>query len=625
MPCPPCPPHLLSFSPSMQRSRYRILGQIGQGQFGRVFCAIYRQTGEIVALKDLDKDKFPTRLFLRELSNLTALEHPNIVACQGLEYTKSGRYLVMEYCEGGTLRDLMESEGKLSFFYSLKLISDILLALEHAHSRDIIHCDLKPENILLTISQEGWTARISDFGIARIRLEAGGKEIGRGYTGSPAYMAPERFYGQYSPASDLYGVGVMLYELVVGKRPFSGLPGEIMAAHMNQQIEIPRTVPFLLRSCLTTALQKLPQKRFRSASEMLKSVQLAMDVLVTEKSSTDFLSVTPLVPSANDLQIIHKEPLAEPVTSLAVDSQQVYLGMGDRLHGRIYGNSQLAGNPVELWKVKFDAPITQISLRPQGCYVTTQSQENCALYCLSKSATDLMYCLSGSSSGSETSTPVPLLTLPSKRSIAAIESQGSWLAIARDIPSEADTLQIFKLSELQSIRSSVIPSLPSQLVVLDRDRGLAIFSPLDNSNNSVFRLFNRRGGLIEAFSLPLTLRLVTASKSNSYCLFAIEKSNPVMGILIHLKPLKITRIALEILPEFILAREWGYILGDRTGQFRLLDNEGNRIGRFEVPLPPTAITAFGKFKLLVATWLERKGMLFAIDFQKMVTFKSEED
>jgi serine/threonine-protein kinase len=261
---------------ALHRSNYRILELVGQGQFGRVFCAIHRQTGHLVALKELEHQRFPTHKFLRELRFLLSLQHPNIVTCQSLEYSQTGRYLVMDYCEGGTLRDLMQSESQLSLVQSLKLIADVLAGLEYAHSQGIVHCDIKPENILLSLDATGWIARISDFGVARLSQEIYSDYLDS--TGSPAYMAPERFYGQYYPTSDLYAVGVLLFEMAVGHRPFSGLPGELMLAHLNQPVKIPDTVPFLLQSTISTALQKLPARRFASAAEMLRSIRLAAEV-----------------------------------------------------------------------------------------------------------------------------------------------------------------------------------------------------------------------------------------------------------------------------------------------------------------------------------------------------------
>jgi serine/threonine-protein kinase len=257
----------------LKRSKYRLLGLVGQGQFGQVYCASHRKTGRLVALKELNKERFPTHKFLRELRFLLSLQHDNIVTCHALEHTPTGRYLVMDYCEGGTLRGLMEDDIRLHPSQCLKLATDILAGLDHAHHRGIVHCDIKPENILLTLQADGWRARISDFGIARLHQDI--ISDGSGNTGSPAYMAPERFYGQYSITSDLYAVGVLLFELLVGYRPFSGVPIEMMSAHLNRPVSIPETVPATLQTVILTALQKLPARRFQSATEMLKAVQTA--------------------------------------------------------------------------------------------------------------------------------------------------------------------------------------------------------------------------------------------------------------------------------------------------------------------------------------------------------------
>lgn len=272
-------------SDAVDQSKYQILNLIGQGQFGRVYRAVNRQTGEYVALKELDRKRFPTKLFLQEFGFLVTLQHPNIVSCRGLEYSSTGRFIVMDYCQGGTLRELMESENKPDSLQSLKLIADILLGLEYAHDRDIVHCDLKPENILLEPQEKCWTARISDFGIARFGKEVNSANISIGDTGSPAYMAPERFYGRYSYSCDLYAIGVILFELLVGARPFSGVFRDLRNSHLNNIVTIPDTIPFLVRSTISKALQKLPQRRYSSASEMLKSVQLATQVLAASNQS----------------------------------------------------------------------------------------------------------------------------------------------------------------------------------------------------------------------------------------------------------------------------------------------------------------------------------------------------
>ncbi|MBW4663047.1 MAG: serine/threonine protein kinase [Chroococcus sp. CMT-3BRIN-NPC107] len=267
-------------------SKYCNLELVGQGQFGRVFRANHKINGQVVALKELEKNRFPTANFLRELHFLLSLQHPNVVSFQGLEHTASGRYLIMDYCDGGSLRNLMNLQGRIDLALSLKLVIDILAGLEHIHSRKIIHRDIKPENILLSQDSQdstGWIARISDFGMSRLSHELC-TDKQDDCAGSPAYMAPERFYGQYSQHSDFYAVGVLLFELVVGLRPFSGLPGELLKAHINQAVIIPETVPFLLRSIITKAMQKLPSYRFQSATEMLASVRLAAQVEVANTS-----------------------------------------------------------------------------------------------------------------------------------------------------------------------------------------------------------------------------------------------------------------------------------------------------------------------------------------------------
>ncbi len=156
-----------------QFSKYRILGLVGRGQFGKVLCARMRDTGKLVALKELEHKRFPTSKLLRELRFLLTLQHENIVTCTALMHHQNYRYLVMDYCEGGTLRDLMNHCKTLSVQQCFDLINEILLGLEHAHGENIIHCDIKPENILLKITAKGWLAKISDFGIARLSQETG--------------------------------------------------------------------------------------------------------------------------------------------------------------------------------------------------------------------------------------------------------------------------------------------------------------------------------------------------------------------------------------------------------------------------------------------------------------------
>ena len=133
-----------------KKSDYRRVGLVGQGQFGKVYGGINRYTGELVALKELNADEISTRQFLSEVNILLTLQHPHIVSCLGVEYQNQKRYLMSEYCDGGTLRTFIDQKFDLSIEQKLKLIIDILNGLDYIHNNDIIHRDLKPDNILLS-------------------------------------------------------------------------------------------------------------------------------------------------------------------------------------------------------------------------------------------------------------------------------------------------------------------------------------------------------------------------------------------------------------------------------------------------------------------------------------------
>jgi serine/threonine protein kinase len=256
---------------------YQILEPIGRGQYGQVFRAINLETKEIVALKELNRKTFATNRFLNEFCFLVSLSHPNIVKCHAIEYSQHNRYLVMDYFEGGSLRNFLDSKQESSSSQSLQFVCDILRGLEYIHSKGVVHRDLKPENILLKKELNNSIACISDFGISKwINFEPSMIST-KNDTGSPAYMAPEQFEGKYSYSSDIYAVGIILFEVIVGVRPFSGIPIELRDSHANEPVTIPEAVSLPLQKIITKALQKSPHKRFKSAMEMLQSLQLAID------------------------------------------------------------------------------------------------------------------------------------------------------------------------------------------------------------------------------------------------------------------------------------------------------------------------------------------------------------
>jgi serine/threonine protein kinase len=634
---------------AMTLSKYRLLGLVGQGQFGRVYCAVDRKKGRLVALKELDPNRFPTKQFLRELRFLLSLSHPNIVTCRALEHGKHGRCLVMDYCEGGTLRSLMETAGQLHPSHALSLVTDVLQGLEYAHNQGIIHCDIKPENILLGLQPSGWVAHVTDFGVARLVQELG--DSSSGHTGSPAYMAPERFYGQYSYGSDLYAVGVLLFELLTGYRPFTGMPGELMSAHLNQLVEIPETVPFLMRSILSTALQKLPHRRFASASEMLKAVRLAAEVETTASQGNSLL-VTPTVNwAACPFQAVRQQRLTLPITRLAVTTNQVWTAEITRVTCDTYEASALDSEPIAHWQTTLPHPVAQFHPLSTGCLTLTQSHRlpeiNHTLYQIAGSSNQ-------DSSGLRTieqdiaalnlqalahPTAYTLFSICRPKLLMAVDPAAKWVAMMSvpKVASETKGLEQTKNSEhltflkLSALAADAITSKPavaiseleiaeaSALISLNRRLCLAIASHSDAATprKTLLQVINRRGKLVGTLSLPMGLRQVTRSARSDFELFAIEEHKSPCGLLINLKPWKVVRVPLAIDPNFVQATSWGYILADFRGQVLLLSDCGEQIGGFQVPMTITAIAAVEPYGLLVATWDSTDGILYTIDLKAL--------
>lgn len=609
----------------MSPTQYRILGLVGQGQFGRVLCARDRNTGSLVALKVLNKRELPTRFFLRELRLLASLQHPNIVSVQTITYTATERYLVMDYCEGGTLRDLLIHPVHLSFQQRLQLIIDVLKGLEYAHQNDIIHCDLKPENILLTHTENGTTARITDFGIARLAEEAGFGVLGQGDTGSPAYMAPERFYSQHSYASDLYAVGVMLYELLMNKRPFIGLPGELMTAHLNEAAQIPQDVPFLLRSVLKTALQKLPQKRFKSATDMLNAVVLAADILASEDPNCT-LAPSQRWPENPDLLNIQQEQYPSPIHCLHIQDHQVYLGSHNKVICRSYSTDFPAPGPFQKQQWQFALPVTDLFWGGGQAWVRTIQgntfKQPSRLHPLSlKNTVDSQPC-----------------DLPTIENLSGIDwgqnnkigwrPEQNWLAIAcgqqsfeavqgAELGSQA-LLQIFQWPQMQPIHQPVLIRKPNWLFVLDSRFGVAISVDEDQSH---FQGFTRRGNSFQPFSVPIPLQQMTQSVANPYRLLAVSKQDPQTAFLIDLKPWRLTKLSLALQPEQILATPWGYVLL-ATHQVLVLSHNGHPLSHFQLPIGANekiAVCAGAGQGFMVGTWSEQSATLYTVDVHSHLT------
>ncbi len=273
-------------------SHYRIVEKIGQGGMGEVFLADDMSLHRRVALKflppALQQDAAARKRFLREAHSVAALDHPFIChineVAESDPSTGSGQavcFIVMEYVEGQSLKDRLE-QGPLTVDEALPIGCEVAEALEAAHGKGIVHRDIKPGNIMLTPAGH---AKVMDFGLAKQLAPAGVMESAAdtatalteagGTLGTPAYMAPEQLRGEaVDGRSDIWALGVMLYEMVSGARPFQGQSGfELPVAILNEAPQpLPSGVPTNLAAVIARCLQKAPAKRYQRAGEVREAL-----------------------------------------------------------------------------------------------------------------------------------------------------------------------------------------------------------------------------------------------------------------------------------------------------------------------------------------------------------------
>lgn len=261
--------------------RYKLEDFIGQGGMSLVYRAVDIRTGHSVAVKILkseyNSDKEFLERFQREAQAASLMSHHNLVNLLDVGVEGEHRYLVLEYVNGNTLKDIIRQKGRLNYQTAIQITIRILSALQHAHDNGIIHRDIKPQNVL--IHADGHV-KVADFGIARM---TGGATIGKGDTvvGSVHYSSPEQATGSVVEAtSDLYSTGVVMYEMLTGRVPFVGdTPVAVAMQHIQDApppIEdfAPETPPAVI-AVVMKALQKNPKDRFQSAREMADALMKA--------------------------------------------------------------------------------------------------------------------------------------------------------------------------------------------------------------------------------------------------------------------------------------------------------------------------------------------------------------
>ena len=259
--------------------RYELLELIGVGGMADIYKARDIEEDRIVAVKILKTEFAGSDEFLRRFRNeskaIALLSHPNIVKIYDVGFTDKVQFIVMEYVDGITLTDYIEQQGVLKWRDAVHFTIQILKALQHAHDRGIVHRDIKSSNVMLL--SDG-TIKVMDFGIARFNRE-NNKTMSEKTIGSVHYISPEQARGDITDErSDIYSVGVALYEMLTGKKPFDGdTPVAIALMHMQstpkKPTEINSTIPEGLEQIVLRAMQKDPAQRYQTAGEMIKDLE----------------------------------------------------------------------------------------------------------------------------------------------------------------------------------------------------------------------------------------------------------------------------------------------------------------------------------------------------------------
>lgn len=259
--------------------RYELLELIGTGGMADIYKAKDITEDRIVAVKILKNEFAGSEDFLRRFRNeskaIALLSHPNIVKIYDVGFNEQIQFIVMEYIDGISLADYIKLQGVLKWKDAVYFTVQILRALQHAHDRGIVHRDIKSQNVMML--PDG-TIKVMDFGIARFNRETD-KTLSEKAIGSVHYISPEQARGEMTDEkSDIYSVGVMLYEMLTGQKPFDGeTPVAIALQHMQTPPKPPReinsSIPEGLEEITLKAMQKEPSMRYQTAGEMINDIE----------------------------------------------------------------------------------------------------------------------------------------------------------------------------------------------------------------------------------------------------------------------------------------------------------------------------------------------------------------
>jgi serine/threonine protein kinase len=243
-------------------SRYRLVALVGRGGASDVYRAIDEHTGQTVAVKVVRSgDEDQARRLAREAETLRGLDHPNLVRFLDAGTLDAQAYLIMSFVEGSTLAELLAAE-RLDPATTIQVAQGVAQGLAYIHSRGVVHRDIKPANILVATDGQ---VRLGDFGIARV-MDASTLTLDGTTVGTVAYMAPEQLeHHVVGPEADVWSLGAILLECLLGRRLFSGSPAEVIAQRMQRPVVVPAAVGPEWRELLEPMLDPVPQHRWTAA------------------------------------------------------------------------------------------------------------------------------------------------------------------------------------------------------------------------------------------------------------------------------------------------------------------------------------------------------------------------
>ena len=286
--------------------RYTVLERIAAGGMGEVFLArdtvLAREVAIKVLHRSLSGDQAFVDRFRREARAAAGLSHPNIVAVYDWGAVDGIYYMVMEYVRGRGVRDLLNRYGKLEPAQGCEVVRQTLLALGHAHAQGIVHRDIKPENVLVTTDG---VVKVADFGLARAYADGRATQAGA-VTGTVQYLAPEQIRGEPAdPRSDLYSLGIVTYELLTGKLPFTGETAMSIAyKHLSDRVPRPSatvpSIPVELDGFVTSATERDRELRPESAVEMRRDIEALEPSLPAARSLAALIDDMPEVTLDDD-------------------------------------------------------------------------------------------------------------------------------------------------------------------------------------------------------------------------------------------------------------------------------------------------------------------------------------